>query len=102
MAQSRQAASIIAVLLSVSEHPFGTTLGTYTLILLLPLRDPSPYRAPRFCFGRLQVDNVLDHSLCKTSESQFSQGSGKPESEIKKADSEESAHIMVSWLRLLR
>ncbi len=33
--------ALIAAVLSVSELPFGTTLGIYTLILLLPLRDPS-------------------------------------------------------------
>lgn len=33
--------AIIADLFSVSELPFGTTLGIYTLILLLPLCDAS-------------------------------------------------------------
>jgi hypothetical protein len=31
-----------AAFLSVSEIPFGTTLGIYTLIVLLPLRGVSP------------------------------------------------------------
>jgi hypothetical protein len=34
--------AIIAAFLSVSEIPFGTTLGIYTLIVLLPLRGVSP------------------------------------------------------------
>jgi hypothetical protein len=33
--------ALIAALLSVSELPFGTTLGIYTLIFLFPLRNPS-------------------------------------------------------------
>jgi hypothetical protein len=33
--------AIIAAFLSVSEIPFGTTLGIYTLIVLLPLRGVS-------------------------------------------------------------
>jgi hypothetical protein len=32
---------LIAAFLSVSEIPFGTTLGVYTLIVLLPLRRVS-------------------------------------------------------------
>jgi hypothetical protein len=42
---NQQSASILALLaafLSVSEIPFGTTLGIYTLIVLLPLRGVSP------------------------------------------------------------
>ena len=39
--RSARMLALIAALLSVSEAPFGTTLGIYTLILLLPLRDPS-------------------------------------------------------------
>ena len=31
--------ALVAAFLSVSEIPFGTTLGIYTLIALLPLRD---------------------------------------------------------------
>lgn len=34
--------SLLAAFLSVSEIPFGTTLGIYTLIVLLPARDVSP------------------------------------------------------------
>jgi len=34
--------ALLAAFLSVSEIPFGTTLGIYTLIVLLPLRDVSP------------------------------------------------------------
>jgi hypothetical protein len=34
--------ALIAAFLSVSEIPFGTTLGIYTLIVLLPLRGVSP------------------------------------------------------------
>jgi hypothetical protein len=34
--------AIIAAFLSVSEIPVGTTLGIYTLIVLLPLRGVSP------------------------------------------------------------
>jgi hypothetical protein len=34
--------AIIAAFLSVSEIPLGTTLGIYTLIVLLPLRGVSP------------------------------------------------------------
>jgi uncharacterized membrane protein HdeD (DUF308 family) len=33
--------ALIAAFLAVSEIPFGTTLGIYTLIVLLPLRDTS-------------------------------------------------------------
>ncbi len=33
--------ALVAAFLSVSEIPFGTTLGIYTLIVLLPLRDAS-------------------------------------------------------------
>jgi hypothetical protein len=33
--------AIIAAFLSVSEIPFGTTLGIYTLVVLLPLRGVS-------------------------------------------------------------
>jgi hypothetical protein len=34
--------ALLAAFLSVSEIPFGTTLGIYTLIVLLPLRGASP------------------------------------------------------------
>ncbi len=34
--------ALFATFLSVSEIPFGTTLGIYTLIVLLPLRGVSP------------------------------------------------------------
>ena len=34
--------ALLAAFLSISEIPFGTTLGIYTLIVLLPLRDVSP------------------------------------------------------------
>jgi len=34
--------ALLAAFLSVSEIPFGTTLGIYTLIVLLPLRSDSP------------------------------------------------------------
>ena len=34
--------ALVAAFLSVSEIPFGTTLGIYTLIVLLPLQDASP------------------------------------------------------------
>jgi hypothetical protein len=34
--------ALIAAFLSVSETPFGTTLGIYTLIVLLPARGVSP------------------------------------------------------------
>ena len=38
--------ALLAAFLSVSEIPFGTTLGIYTLIALLPLRDvSSPIRS---------------------------------------------------------
>jgi hypothetical protein len=38
--------ALVAALLSISEIPFGTTLGIYTLVLLLPLRDiSSPIRS---------------------------------------------------------
>jgi hypothetical protein len=33
--------ALIAAFLSVSELPFGTTLGIYTLIVLLPVPDTS-------------------------------------------------------------
>ena len=44
LASSRQARTIalLAAFLSVSEIPLGTTLGIYTLIVLLPARDVSP------------------------------------------------------------
>jgi hypothetical protein len=44
LASSRPARtlSLLAAFLSVSEIPFGTTLGIYTLIVLLPARDISP------------------------------------------------------------
>jgi hypothetical protein len=34
--------ALLAAFLSISEIPFGTTLGIYTLIVLLPLRDVPP------------------------------------------------------------
>ena len=34
--------ALLAAFFSVSEIPFGTTLGIYTLIVLLPLRSVSP------------------------------------------------------------
>ena len=34
--------ALLAAFLSVSEIPFGTTLGIYTMIVLLPLRGVSP------------------------------------------------------------
>jgi hypothetical protein len=34
--------ALLAAFLSVSEIPFGTTLGIYTLIILLPLDGVSP------------------------------------------------------------
>jgi uncharacterized membrane protein HdeD (DUF308 family) len=34
--------ALVAAFLSVSEIPFGTTLGIYTLIILLPSCDVSP------------------------------------------------------------
>ena len=38
--------ALVAAFLSVSEIPFGTTPGIYTLIVLLPLRDvPLPIRS---------------------------------------------------------
>jgi hypothetical protein len=38
--------AVVAALLSVCEIPFGTTLGIYTLIVLLPLRGvSSPIRS---------------------------------------------------------
>jgi hypothetical protein len=36
--RSARTLALIAALLSVSEIPFGTTLGIYTLVLLLPVR----------------------------------------------------------------
>jgi hypothetical protein len=37
-----RALALLAAILSVSETPFGATLGIYTLIALLPLRGISP------------------------------------------------------------
>jgi hypothetical protein len=34
--------ALLAAFLSISEIPFGTTLGIYTLVVLLPLRGVSP------------------------------------------------------------
>ena len=34
--------ALLAAFLSVSDIPFGTTLGVYTLIVLLPVRGASP------------------------------------------------------------
>jgi nitrate/nitrite transporter NarK len=44
MANQRSARmlALLAAFLSVSEIPFGTTLGIYTLIILLPLDGVSP------------------------------------------------------------
>jgi hypothetical protein len=39
--RSARILALIAAFLSVSEIPFGTTLGIYTLIALLPLRGVS-------------------------------------------------------------
>ena len=39
--RSARMLALIAAFLSVSEIPFGTTLGIYTLIVLLPLRSVS-------------------------------------------------------------
>jgi hypothetical protein len=39
--RSARMLAILASFLSVSEIPFGTTLGIYTLVLLLPLRGGS-------------------------------------------------------------
>jgi hypothetical protein len=41
--------ALLAAFLSVSEIPFGTTLGVYTLIVLLPLRGVSPPIRPQKC-----------------------------------------------------
>src|SRR5579864_8359385 len=40
--RSARMLALIAALLSVSDIPFGTTLGIYTLIVLPPLRGFSP------------------------------------------------------------
>jgi hypothetical protein len=40
--RSARMLALLAAFLSVSEIPFGTTLGIYTLIVLLPLRGVSP------------------------------------------------------------
>ena len=40
--RSARMLGLLAAFLSVSEIPFGTTLGIYTLIVLLPLRGVSP------------------------------------------------------------
>lgn len=34
--------ALLAAFLSISEIPFGTTLGIYTLVVLLPVRGMSP------------------------------------------------------------
>jgi hypothetical protein len=39
--RSARMLALLAAFLSVSEIPFGTTLGIYTLVLLLPLRAVS-------------------------------------------------------------
>jgi hypothetical protein len=39
--RSARMLALVAAFLSVSEIPFGTTLGIYTLIVLLPLRGAS-------------------------------------------------------------
>jgi uncharacterized membrane protein HdeD (DUF308 family) len=36
-----RALALIAAFLAVSELPFGTTLGIYTMVILFPLRDTS-------------------------------------------------------------
>jgi hypothetical protein len=44
--RSARMLALLAAFLSVSEIPFGTTLGIYTLMLLLPIRAvPSPTRS---------------------------------------------------------
>jgi hypothetical protein len=40
--RSARMLALVAAFLSVCEIPFGTTLGIYTLIVLLPLRGVSP------------------------------------------------------------
>lgn len=40
--RSARTLALIAALLSVSELPLGTTLGIYTLVVLLPTVGPSP------------------------------------------------------------
>jgi hypothetical protein len=40
--RSARMLGLLAAFLSVSEIPFGTTLGIYTLIVLLPSRGVSP------------------------------------------------------------
>ena len=40
--RSARILALVASFLSVSEIPFGTTLGIYTLIVLLPLRGVAP------------------------------------------------------------
>jgi hypothetical protein len=40
--RSARTLALLAAFLSISEIPFGTTLGIYTLVVLLPLRDMSP------------------------------------------------------------
>jgi hypothetical protein len=40
--RSARMLALLAAFLSLSEIPFGTTLGIYTLIVLLPLRGVSP------------------------------------------------------------
>jgi hypothetical protein len=39
--QSARMLALLAAFLSVSEIPFGTTLGIYSLVVLLPLRGVS-------------------------------------------------------------
>jgi hypothetical protein len=41
--------ALVAAFLSVCEIPFGTTLGIYTLIVLLPLRGASLRQSISFC-----------------------------------------------------
>jgi len=40
--RSARLLALLAAFLSVSEIPFGTTLGIYTLVVLLPLRGVAP------------------------------------------------------------
>jgi hypothetical protein len=44
--RSARMLALLAAFLSVSEIPFGTTLGIYTLMLLLPLRGVSSPARP--------------------------------------------------------
>jgi len=53
LANQRQARTLalLAAFLSIAEIPFGTTLGIYTLVVLLPLRSGStPIRSQKSVF----------------------------------------------------